>query len=168
MCYFTPGKNPRYLITLCLVFAVLIGCGNQPHHSSSGTSYAKQTQRMTTGKNIAKLATRLKGIPYRYGGRNKKGFDCSGLVYYSHQKMGIGVPRTSLEQFKSAYPIQRKLLHPGDLVFFYLNRKRVSHVGIYVGKNKFVHAPKSGKTVTTASLNDPFWRQRYAGAGRFY
>jgi len=168
MHYFPLSKNPLVIIILSMVFGSLIGCGDLPHRPSSEASGTKQTQRISTGKNIAKLASSLQGIPYRYGGHNKKGFDCSGLVYYSHQKMGIDVPRTSLQQFKNAYPIQRKLLHPGDLVFFYLNRKRVSHVGIYVGKNKFIHAPKSGKTVTTASLDNQFWRQRYAGAGRFY
>ncbi len=168
MSYFMPVKNLLFLFIWCLAFTSLISCGELPHRPSLDTSHTEQTQRISTGKNIAKLAISLQGIPYRYGGHQKKGFDCSGLVYYSHQKMGISVPRTSLEQFKKAYPIQRKQLHPGDLVFFYLNKKKVSHVGIYVGENKFIHAPKSGKTVTTASLDNRFWRQRYAGAGRFY
>ena len=108
------------------------------------------------------------GTPYAYGGAGPDAFDCSGLVTYAHRQLGINVPRTAAEQFAAATPVPRRDLRPGDLVFFRLDGRGVSHVGIYAGDNRFVHAPQSGGHVRVASLEDEWYRQRYAGAGRFY
>lgn len=114
----------------------------------------------------AGLASGLIGAPYRWGGATPAGFDCSGLVYYTYRKAGLEVPRTSQQQFHAAQPVPIGSVEPGDLVFFG-QRGRISHVGIYIGDERFIHAPESGRTVTVASLSDGYYRARFAGAGRF-
>jgi cell wall-associated NlpC family hydrolase len=108
------------------------------------------------------------GAPYRWGGAGPDAFDCSGLVAYAHRYIGVSVPRTAAEQFASAVPVSRHDLRPGDLVFFRLDGDDVGHVGIYAGGERFVHAPKSGGRVGSASLDDDWYRKRFVGAGRFY
>jgi len=108
------------------------------------------------------------GAPYRYGGSGPEAFDCSGLVSYAHRQLGVDVPRTAAQQFAAATPVQRDDLRPGDLVFFRIASREVSHVGIYAGKDRFVHAPQSGGEVRMASLDDEYFRRRFAGAGRLY
>jgi cell wall-associated NlpC family hydrolase len=107
------------------------------------------------------------GTPYRYGGAGPDAFDCSGLVAYAHGQVGVSVPRTAAEQFSAATPVPRQELRPGDLVFFRLSGRQVSHVGIYAGGDRFVHAPQRGGHVRVASLDDEVFRRGFAGAGRF-
>ena len=107
------------------------------------------------------------GVPYVYGGRTPKGFDCSGLVYYSYQQAGIKVPRTSKEQFKAARRVSLPDAQPGDLLFFRGGRK-ISHVGIYIGNGYFVHAPSTGKTVSVANLDNTYYREHFDRAGRLH
>lgn len=123
------------------------------------------------GAMIAREARAQIGVPYRWGGAEPgRGFDCSGLVTYVHAQEGIAVPRTAAQQFARADRVDERELRPGDLVFFRLESRRrdVSHVGIYTGQRRFVHAPQSGRDVSEASLDEPYYRERYAGAGRFY
>jgi cell wall-associated NlpC family hydrolase len=108
------------------------------------------------------------GTPYRYGGSGPEAFDCSGLVAYAYQQAGVAVPRTAAQQYALARPVRRAELRAGDLVFFRLSGRNVSHVGIYAGDGQFVHAPQTGGLVRTASLDDEWYRERYAGAGRPY
>lgn len=116
----------------------------------------------------ALIAARQVGAPYRYGGASPRGFDCSGLVYYSFRKAGIHVPRTTRAQYRNAFRVSHSQLQPGDLVFFKASWRNVSHVGIYAGNNYFIHAPSRGKKVSFTSMNDPYWSSRYIGAGRYY
>jgi cell wall-associated NlpC family hydrolase len=114
---------------------------------------------------------RYVGVPYRYGGAEpSRGFDCSGLVAYVHGQGGISVPRTAAAQFAFAQRVPETDLRPGDLVFFRLSlgSRDVTHVGIYTGQRRFVHAPQTGRNVGEASLDDAYYRERYAGSGRFY
>jgi cell wall-associated NlpC family hydrolase len=108
------------------------------------------------------------GTPYRYGGSGPDAFDCSGLVAYAYQQAGITMPRTAAQQYALARPVRRSELRPGDLLFFRWSGREVSHVGIYAGDGRFVHAPQTGGQVRTASLDDEWYRERYAGAGRPY
>lgn len=119
----------------------------------------------TLGKRAAVLATDLLGSPYRYGGSSPSGFDCSGLVYYVYRQLGKEIPRTSQQQYQSARKISGTV-ESGDVVFFRINRN-VSHVGILIDKNTFVHAPKRGRLVEVAYLNDPYWQPRLVKIGRF-
>jgi cell wall-associated NlpC family hydrolase len=108
------------------------------------------------------------GSPYRYGGAGPDAFDCSGLVAYAYKQAGIKLPRTSSQQYAIARPVPRRDLRPGDLVFFRLAGREVSHVGIYAGDDQFVHAPQSGGKVRMERLDEEWFRERYAGAGRPY
>lgn len=107
------------------------------------------------------------GVPYRYGGITPRGFDCSGLVYYAFRKVGIDVPRTSNAQHADSVRVSLADLQPGDLVFFKIRGLIQLHVGVYVGDGEFIHAPRPGKRVSYARLNDRYWKARYVGAGRF-
>lgn len=113
------------------------------------------------------VAKRLLGSPYRYGGATPKGFDCSGLVHYAFTHSGYRMPRTTTAQFESTFAVDTKRLQAGDLLFFKIEGK-VSHVGIYVGNNRFIHAPSSGKRVDYASLSNPYWATRLVKAGRYF
>jgi cell wall-associated NlpC family hydrolase len=120
------------------------------------------------GKQIVQEARKYLGTPYRYGGNNPAGFDCSGLVEYSHKKQGISVPRSTHTQLKQARRVSKNKLQPGDLVFFRLQGKKVSHVGIYAGNNEFIHSPSTGKKVSYARLDNPYWEKHLIAGGRFY
>jgi cell wall-associated NlpC family hydrolase len=117
---------------------------------------------------IAQRAQQLVGARYRYGGAGPDAFDCSGLVYYVHTALGIVVPRTAAEQKAAASPVKRAALQPGDLVFFRDSGPTITHVGVYTGDGVFVHAPKSGRNVSYASLYDDYYQENFAGAGRLY
>jgi len=108
------------------------------------------------------------GSPYKYGGAGPDAFDCSGLVTYAHRQIGVAVPRTAAQQFAAATPVKRGELRPGDLVFFRLESRNVSHVGIYAGDGRFVHAPQRGGHVRVASLEEELFRRSFAGGGRLY
>nr|WP_144900238.1 C40 family peptidase [Luteimonas cucumeris] len=113
-------------------------------------------------------AISLVGTPYRYGGNTPQGgFDCSGLVNYVYRDMlDLKLPRSSSELAQVQGPkIAPERLAAADLVFFG-NRGNVSHVGIYVGEGRFVHAPSSGGTVRLDQLDGPYWREHYSGARR--
>jgi cell wall-associated NlpC family hydrolase len=110
----------------------------------------------------------LVGTPYRYGGNTpESGFDCSGLVTYVYRDMlALNLPRTSRELAAIQGPkIATDRLTAGDLVFFG-SKGNVSHVGIYVGEGRFVHAPSTGGTVRLDNLDGPYWRNHYTGAKR--
>lgn len=113
------------------------------------------------------IATKMLGTPYRYGGASPGGFDCSGLVYYSYHRAGYKVPRTSQLQYQDSLPVKSTHAREGDLLFFRIEGK-VSHVGVYLGNRQFIHAPSSGKRVSIASLDNPYWRQRLTKTGRVF
>ena len=139
--------------------------------SGSVTRPQPNVVRQGDGPVLARNALALVGLPYRYGGNEPaRGFDCSGLVTYVHEQLGVAVPRTAAAQFAAARPVERDQLQPGDLVFFRLvpGSHAVTHVGVYTGAGRFVHAPQTGRNVGEATLDDPYFRERYAGAGRFY
>lgn len=105
------------------------------------------------------------GVPYRYGGSSPGGFDCSGLVQYSYSQAGKPLPRTTRQLWSSTRAVGRRELRIGDLVFFNINGK-MSHVGLYLGGQRFVHAPSSGRTVTVASLDSSFYKAAFLRGGR--
>ena len=108
------------------------------------------------------------GVPYRFGGNTvETGFDCSGFVRAMFdQTVGHLLPRRSEEQAAATRPVARAELRPGDLVFFNTMRRAFSHVGIYVGDGKFIHAPRTGAEVRVEELNGSYWQRRFNGARR--
>ncbi|MFV1984864.1 MAG: C40 family peptidase [Thiohalomonadales bacterium] len=152
----------KKLIIIILLSSLAVACSSSNHIRSNPTKSAQ-----VTDTNIIKNAKAMLGIQYYFGGISPKtGFDCSGLVYYAHKKQGITLPRTTKEQLKRVRKIQRSSLRPGDLVFFAINRINVSHVGIYLGNNKFIHSPSTGKNVKISSMNTDYWRRRFVTGGR--
>jgi len=115
---------------------------------------------------IITTAKRYVGVPYRWGGESPStGFDCSGLTMVVYRINGLNLPRSSRQQWKVGKPIEHRQLQKGDLVFFATaSRNRVSHVGIYAGGDKFLHAPGRGRRIQTASLSSKYFRTRYMGA----
>lgn len=117
---------------------------------------------------VALYAMSLADTPYRYGGNSAdNGFDCSGFVQHVYlNTVGTRLPRTSAEMSRVGTSLKTGQLRPGDLVFFNTRKKPFSHVGIYVGEERFVHSPSSGKAIMVSSIRENYWRSRYNGARR--
>ena len=130
-----------------------------------------QTARNTFGGKASDLviqAMGLLGVPYKRGGiSEEKGFDCSGFVRYMFEKsVGLVLPRRAEDQAKVTEEINRSELKPGDLVFFNTMKRTFSHVVIYVGDGKFIHAPRPGKSVRVDDMREAYWQKRFNGARR--
>lgn len=146
-----------HLVVLALM---LTGCASDPVSTQPGKANARQA---------TDLAASMVGKPYRYGGHHpNQGFDCSGLVYYSFRRAGLTVPRSTDSLRRSTGKVTLSQMARGDLLFFNQEGKYSSHVGIYLGGDRFVHAPSSGKRVRTDSLADPYWRKHLVDARRFF
>ncbi len=118
---------------------------------------------------LVRTAKRFLGVPYRWGGEDStNGFDCSGLTMVSYRLNGLDLPRNSRAQFQAGRAVEKARLKQGDLVFFATKGgTRVTHVGMYVGDGKFIHAPRTGKTIRISSLASRYFRRTYVG-GRTY
>lgn len=121
----------------------------------------------SSSSSLIDRALSLVGTSYVFGGTSKSGFDCSGFTKYVYAGSGISLPRTSFDQFASGAAISKDNLQPGDLVFFSTYAKGASHVGIYIGGGRFVHAANPSSGVKTSSLGDSFYSSRYLGARRY-
>ena len=127
--------------------------------------------RQSVGEKASDLvvnAMSFLGVPYRRGGTNSEtGFDCSGFVRSMfEQTVGQVLPRRARDQAAATEKIDKQELQPGDLVFFNTMRQTFSHVGIYVGDNKFIHSPRSGKKVQVEDMREAYWERRFTGARR--
>lgn len=158
-------KHKRAGSLLLAGITIITGCGQLP--SRSGTD--NQASNGNAAGELVVNAARLQiGSPYLYGGESPAGFDCSGLVQYAYRQAGIEVPRSTEGQLRSVSRITLSSVRPGDVLFFKVSPPKISHVGIYIGDDRFVHAPSSGKTVSYGTLDNPYWKNHLAGAGRFY
>ena len=151
------------LRTSSVIIAVVIaGCasprGGAPSPAPLAT--AAQTDR------AASVAASMIGKPYRYGGNTPSGFDCSGLVNFSFARAGVQVPRDTALLREQAARISASSLRRGDLLFFDQDGKKFSHVGIYLGDERFVHAPSSGGKVRIDRLDSAYWRTHFLEARR--
>lgn len=153
----TPRRRTLSHGLAAIALLALGACSSTPEREPGGDAVAARA---------AEHALRMQGKPYRYGGNTPAGFDCSGLVQYGYARAGVKVPHGTDALRSMSSPIKTRHLQRGDLVFFNQEGKRSSHVGIYVGNNRFVHAPSSGKHVYIANLADAYWRKHFAGARR--
>jgi len=143
--------------------------GRRAHHAppANGAHVQAQNQALASG-NVVQAAYAFRGTRYVMGGTSRSGFDCSGFVRYILSATGgVDLPRTATEQYIHGTPISHDQLQPGDLVFFKGTYKRgISHVGIYAGGGKFIHAANAHKGVRMDNLGDSYYVSHYAGARR--
>jgi len=141
---------------------ILGACASAPELPSPTRSVASDT----AASRAADHALAMVGKPYRYGGSTPAGFDCSGLVQYSYRLAGVKVPRDTHALRELAQPVGASELRRGDLLFFDQEGKKSSHVAIYLGDERFVHAPSSGGQVRTDRLDAAYWRRHFVQARR--
>jgi cell wall-associated NlpC family hydrolase len=118
------------------------------------------------GYAVAGTALSLRGSPYRNGGSDPRGFDCSGFIWYVFAQHGVNMPRTVEAQYGAGHGIEPDALAPGDLVFFDISGGGVSHVGMAIGGDEFVHAPSSSGRVRVERLSSGYWAPKFVGARR--
>jgi cell wall-associated NlpC family hydrolase len=116
---------------------------------------------------IVEKAREYIGVGYRYGQLKEDGFDCSGFVCFVFGNFGYTLPHSSYEQYKKSSHLKAKKAQPGDLVFFSTRGSQISHVGIYLGNNAFIHSPSSGKKVCIDSLGTDYYKKHLVGFGTF-
>ena len=140
--------------------------------SASANLQPRPTFAPTAISGVVDRAHELLGTPYKFGGTSvQQGFDCSSfLVYLFKTEANIQIPRTTAAMHRStAATVARNALKPGDAVFFKGNgRGQVSHVGLYIGEGKFIHSPRTGKSIRIDSLSNSYWNKNYTTAKRFH
>lgn len=121
-----------------------------------------------TANSLVSTAFGFLGVPYKFGGTDTEtGIDCSALVMLIYKEsLGMVLPRTAAEQAKASQSIDEKDLKPGDLVFYNTMKRTFSHVGIYIGDGKFIHAPRTGAIVRVEEMDQTYWKKRFDGARR--
>jgi cell wall-associated NlpC family hydrolase len=174
---FTPGTRLNLAITLALGFGAT-GCAStgavpQPFPRPGGAETRPPAAAGVPGPRpgadgyaIAGTALGLRGAPYRNGGSDPSGFDCSGFVWYVFGQHGIRVARTVGEQFREGTDVSAETLQPGDLLFFNIQGPGASHVGMAIGGDEFVHAPSSRGEVRVERMSATYWSSRFVGARR--
>lgn len=167
-----------FILVCFLSINLLAGCSSTPPQQTWAAASPSlngaddkpiimpRSQQSPTYSLIA-IAHSMEGVRYHYGGISpRSGFDCSGFMYYIHQQIGVELPRTSVAQFRHTHPVSRQALRPGDMVFFGSRHGRITHVGLYLGSNRFIHAPGKGKYVSVSTLDHPYWQPRFVRGGR--
>ena len=149
------------LAVLSLAACATVGGGDEPKRAAR-----TQVDERRPVERAAQHAATMVGKPYKYGGSNPAGFDCSGLVQFSFRQAGISLPRSTEEQRRAARKVRASGLQPGDLLFFDQQGKKHGHVGIYVGRGEFVHAPSSGKRVRRDPVDSPYWQKHLSEVRR--
>jgi cell wall-associated NlpC family hydrolase len=148
----------RWLPAILIAVGLLYSCASAPLADNE----------VELREKLLAIALEQRGVPYHYGGGSRKGFDCSGLVQYSFAQIGLNVPRNSYDQYRYSTPVYISRIQAGDLLFFRTDNSFVTHVGIYIGDNLFVHAPGKGKYVTTERLDESYYQKRLVGVGSMF
>jgi len=165
----TCGRSTRrpWLAALTVGLAVLTGgCATTRVTRPPPPAPPAAPQAALDGFAVATTALALQGVPYRLGGADPSGFDCSGLVQYVFGQYGRAVSRVVKQQYDEGRDVDLDEIRPGDLVFFVTDGRRVSHVGIAIGGDRFVHAPNSRGVVRVESIGSEYWSRHFAGARR--
>ena len=164
-----PSNRVTGFAAILIVAAMLSACGSsvsKPDHDIYRNAASHQAPAADpVAERAVSVAMQQVGTPYRYGGNGPAGFDCSGLVHYSYLQAGKRVPRTTGQLWDSSTTVNRAELKAGDLLFFKVGGK-MQHVGLYVGGDRFVHAPSTGKRVSVQSLQSDYYGQALLRAGR--
>ena len=161
---FASNSSKKSDIDLNQAYKLLVQGSSKPN-SNRIVATPKSTPHKYKALQVAKKQIHKR---YKWGGDNpQKGFDCSGLIQYAYKTIKVNIPRSAAAQYKHAKRVALKHLEVGDLIFFHTRRTRakVNHVGIYLGGNKFIHAPRRGKNVSVANFNG-YWRKKFVGVGR--
>ena len=153
----------KQLLSFISVLLVLASCTVTPRYRTQPTNVPIQAP---SRPDIIQVAKSYIGTPYRPGGATRRGMDCSGLVVNVYRQFDIRLPRTSLAQSQAGIGVTPAGLKPGDLVFFKISRKPVSHVGIYIGGGRFIHVSSRARQVRIDHLNDRYFRDRFVVARR--
>jgi cell wall-associated NlpC family hydrolase len=148
--------------------AVSMDNRGEPGVADDGGASHFATETMHVAQQVSVYALQMVGTVYRFGGTEPAtGFDCSGLVQYVYRQVsGVTLPRTARSLSDVGLKIPVVSLMPGDLVFFNTRRYAFSHVGIYIGHNQFIHAPRSGERVEVSTIDSRYWQSRFNGARR--
>ena len=165
-----PARIVRGIILAAVAASCASGCASKPMAEPAArpervTAAPRPAPRAGIGERAAKIALQQVGTPYRYGGSTPRGFDCSGLVHYSYANVGKSVPRTTGGLWQELAPVNNRDMRAGDLLFFSIAGK-MSHVGLYLGAGRFVHAPSSGKVVSVETLSSDYYSRSFIRAGR--
>jgi cell wall-associated NlpC family hydrolase len=150
------GKRFLPSIVLALLIISLSACGPKtarPPRAGSGRDISS-----AQGQKIVQTATKQTGIRYKFGGDTPRGFDCSGLVWWSYRENGIKVPRVTGDQSRAGRSVSLKQAYSGDILVFSINSGL--HTAIYTGNGEFIHSPSSGKRVRKDKVDDPYWKSR--------
>lgn len=155
----------RALYALLLI-AFLAGCASAPTRTSPPPAPLRPVSASAADKAATQAAAMI-GKPYRYGSASpSRGFDCSGLVQYGYARAGVKLPHNTERQRAISRRVRLSEVRRGDLLFFDEEGKKSSHVGIYLGRGMFVHAPSSGKTVRSDRVESPYWKKHLSEVRR--
>ncbi|MDR3414166.1 MAG: C40 family peptidase [Formivibrio sp.] len=140
----------------------------KPRKPAASQTTRKVATDYAPAQDLLLSAMSLIGVKYKWGGNTpESGLDCSGFIRYVFQNaLNIALPRTALGMSRTGDPIDKDELKPGDLVFFNTLKRRFSHVGIYLGDNRFIHSPRTGSHIEVSNLDDKYWTSRFDGARR--
>lgn len=156
------------VLALAAITAGLAGCSSSPRAPDTTAGLPVPAANPTPDPvrtQVVFTAMQMVGVPYHWGGATPDGFDCSGLVQYVYSSAGLVLPRTAAAQLDFSAPVTLENAQAGDLLFF-RDGGRTSHVAIYLGQGRFVHAPSTGGYVSLDSFGNSYWRMRFARAGR--
>jgi cell wall-associated NlpC family hydrolase len=162
-------KYVTHLLAAIIIASSGIGLSQATEHAQKAADEPSLFERYTnSAQDLILKGLELVGINYRRGGTNPdSGLDCSGFVQLVFKdSIGKLLPRTAKEQSQVGDVVDKNELKPGDLVFFNTMRRTFSHVGIYLGDNRFVHAPRTGAEVRVEDMSQGYWVKRYNGARR--
>jgi cell wall-associated NlpC family hydrolase len=159
------------LVLVCAFAAMAFGCAAEPTPVSDplpriveakSARHVKKRPKPTLGERAARIALKAVGVPYSWGGASMSGFDCSGLIYWTYQQLGVELPHSSYALYDIGRRVTRKRMKAGDLLFF----SGLGHVGMYLGRGRMIHAPQSGRTVEVVTLRGSHYGARLVGARR--